>query len=37
VFAENFTVYGVRKIWRQMMREPYSLENLSKVLRRTIK
>ncbi|PXA95054.1 hypothetical protein DMC47_20020 [Nostoc sp. 3335mG] len=21
VFAENFAVYGVRKVWRQMMRE----------------
>ncbi len=24
VFAENFAVYGVRKVWRQMMREGVS-------------
>ena len=23
VFAENFAVYGVRKVWRQMMREGF--------------
>jgi transposase InsO family protein len=23
VFAENFAVYGVRKVWRQMMREDF--------------
>ena len=25
VFAENFAVYGVRKVWRQMMREGFSI------------
>jgi len=25
VFAENFAVYGVRKVWRQMMREGYPI------------
>jgi len=25
VFAENFAVYGVRKIWRQMMREGFPI------------
>ncbi len=25
VFAENFAVYGVRKVWRQMMREGVSV------------
>ena len=25
VFAENFAVYGVRKVWRQMMREGFSV------------
>ena len=25
VFAENFGVYGVRKVWRQMMREGFSV------------
>jgi transposase InsO family protein len=25
VFAENFVVYGVRKVWRQMMREGVSV------------
>ena len=26
VFAENFAVYGVRKVWRQMMREGFAVE-----------
>ena len=25
VFAENFAVYGVRKVWRQMMREGFDV------------
>ena len=25
VFAENFAVYGVRKVWRQMMREGFAV------------
>ncbi len=25
VFAENFEVYGVRKVWRQMMRERFDV------------
>ena len=25
VFAENFAVYGVRKVWRQMQREGFSI------------
>jgi putative transposase len=25
VFAENFAVYGVRKIWRQMLREGFDI------------
>lgn len=25
VFAENFGVYGVRKVWRQMKREEFDL------------
>jgi transposase InsO family protein len=25
VFAENFAVYGVRKVWRQMLREGFSI------------
>jgi len=25
VFAENFAVYGVRKVWRQMTREGFSI------------
>jgi transposase InsO family protein len=25
VFAENFAVYGVRKVWRQMQREGYNI------------
>ena len=25
VFAENFAVYGVRKVWRQMMREGFEV------------
>jgi putative transposase len=25
VFAENFSVYGVRKVWRQMQREGFDV------------
>jgi putative transposase len=25
VFAENFAVYGVRKVWRQMLREGFGI------------
>ena len=25
VFAENFEVYGVRKVWRQMLREGFGV------------
>ena len=25
VFAENFAIYGVRKVWRQMMREGFAV------------
>ena len=25
VFAENFAVYGVRKVWRQMQREGFDI------------
>ena len=28
VFAENFAVYGVRKVWRQMMREGFPIRPL---------
>lgn len=26
VFSENFAVYGVRKVWRQMNREGFSVD-----------
>jgi hypothetical protein len=29
VFAENFAVYGVRKVWRQMRREGYAVARWS--------
>ena len=29
VFAENFAVYGVRKVWRQMMREGFPIARCS--------
>jgi putative transposase len=30
VFAENFAVYGVRKVWRQMMREGFVIARCSR-------
>ncbi len=37
VFAENFAVYGVRKVWRQIMREGFSIARytVQRVMRET--
>ena len=34
VFNENFQVYGVRKVWRQLLREGYGRRNSGGVIRR---
>jgi putative transposase len=30
VFDENFQVYGVRKVWRQLLREGYAVGRCTK-------
>ncbi len=30
VFAENFEVYSVRKVWRQMLREGFGVARLAR-------
>lgn len=32
VFNENFQVYGVRKVWRQLQREGYDVARLAPSL-----